>query len=280
MERLGAKKDPPLSTAYAWSRGDMISLGGRYLPAEDGKGTTDTVRLPGGTAVPSKEHDPVAEVAALFGRKDGTELMLHFFWVFSLGKSKTAADADTVGVANDASWSGIEIAHEKIGRLSAHAGDLKELLHSPWDFSAIVGKEHLASQNDIPGLVLIESAGVHQFLYMTDIGACHGFQGRIGIKKCRSNEIDPGVGTLGGEPNGDHEFIVLPIMKSAGSVRIEVLQDLDDGIYFFFQWEPPLRLFFILSRKDPDRKMRFRKRGSRPSVRILRMRSFARERYR
>ena len=101
MERFGVKTYPPLSTAYAWTRGDMQSLSGRYLPAEDSERTSDAIWLSGSTTVSSEQYDPVAKIAALIRRQDSAELMLDLFRILPLRKSETSAYSDTVSITDN-----------------------------------------------------------------------------------------------------------------------------------------------------------------------------------
>ena len=53
-------------------------------------------------------------------------------------------------------------------------------------------------------------------------GGGHGLQGGISFKQGRRNLIDSGIGTLSGEPDGNHQFIILSVVKGAHGVRIPV----------------------------------------------------------
>ena len=68
----------------------------------DRQGTFLAFGLPGGADLPAKQHDPVAEVVALLRREDGPQLPLHLFRLLALGKAQPSADADAVGIADNA----------------------------------------------------------------------------------------------------------------------------------------------------------------------------------
>ena len=51
---------------------------------------------------PPKENDPVTEVTAFLRGQNGSELAFHLFRLLTLGKTQTAADADTVGITDNA----------------------------------------------------------------------------------------------------------------------------------------------------------------------------------
>ena len=88
------------------------------------KRTLAAFRGTGGTGVPPKQNDPVAEIAAFIRGKDGAKLCFHLFRVSSGGKAKTAADADAVGVADHAARCAENITQEQIGSFPPHAGQL------------------------------------------------------------------------------------------------------------------------------------------------------------
>ena len=95
-----------------------------HLAAIGSKGTLSTLGVSGGADLSSKEHDSMAEVAALFRGEDLTELLLHFFWFFSNGKSQPSTDADAVSIANYAARYAINISKDQVGGLSADTGQL------------------------------------------------------------------------------------------------------------------------------------------------------------
>ena len=70
--------------------------------AKLGEGTLCTLGRAGGADVSAKQNDAMAKIAAFLRRQDGPQLLLHLLRVFSLGKTQSAADADAVGVADDA----------------------------------------------------------------------------------------------------------------------------------------------------------------------------------
>ena len=103
----------------------MNLLPGVPFLTEHGKRAALAPGIPGGAAVPAKQDDAVAEIAALFRGQNGTKLLFHLFRFFSMGKPQTAADTDAVGVADDTAGDGIEIAQKKVGGLSAYAGQFQ-----------------------------------------------------------------------------------------------------------------------------------------------------------
>ena len=80
------------------------------LMAEHGHRTFPTFGVPGGAAVTSEEYDPVTEIAAFIRRKDRPELLLYLFRLLAFGKAQTAADADTVSIADYAARNTVQVA--------------------------------------------------------------------------------------------------------------------------------------------------------------------------
>ena len=80
--------------------------------------------ISGGAAIPAEEDDAVAEIAAFFRRQNGTQLLLHFFRLLSLGKPKALADANAVGIADHTARNTVKITQKQIGGLSAYTGEL------------------------------------------------------------------------------------------------------------------------------------------------------------
>ena len=74
-------------------------------------------------------------------------------------------------------------------------------------------------------------------------GGCrHGFQGGVGGKKPGGHQVDPGIRTLGRQPHGDHQFVILFIMQGAHGFRIPGFQNIQNSLYFFFHEHPSLSL--------------------------------------
>ena len=58
------------------------------------------------------------------------------------------------------------------------------------------------------------------FFNVLHIGICQRFQSRIGLKQCRSYQIDPGIGTLGRKTNSYHQLIIFIILQRTERGRI------------------------------------------------------------
>ena len=108
----------------------------------------------------------MAEVAAFLRGQDLAKLLLHFFRLFTLGKTQPSADADTVGIADYAAGNGIQVAQKQICGFSADTGDPKQFLHSAGNLSTVVAQQHLAAKDDIPSLMLVESAGTDMIFHI------------------------------------------------------------------------------------------------------------------
>lgn len=190
--------------------------------------------IPGGAAVPAKEDDPVAEVRAFLRGEDLAQLLLHFFRLLACTQPQPPADADAMGVADDAARDGIQVAQQQIGGFPPHAGQAQQLLHGAGNFSAVVRQQHLTGEDDIPRLVLVKAAGADVVFHIGDIRRRHGFQGGVGGKESGGHQIHPGVGTLGGEPDGDHQLIVLRVVQGAGRIVVALFENINDGFCLFF----------------------------------------------
>ena len=153
-----------------------------------------------------------------------------------------------MGVADHAARHGIQITQQQIGGFSAHTGNFEKLLHGAGNLSAVVTQQHLAAQNDVPCLVLIETAGVYQFLHMSDISPRHGFQCWVGGEQGRGHQVHPCVGALGGQPHGNHQLVVLIIVQGTQGVWIALLQQFNDGVNFFFHSRISFSFFLLIPR--------------------------------
>ncbi len=135
--------NPPLSIVFR-TRGDY-DLDFIYFCAINCKGTFGAFGISGGADFPTEQDDSVTEIRAFLGRQNGTELALYFFRVLSLGQAQTAADADTVGVANNASGFCIEVSQKKIRSLAPDTRQPEKLIHGSGNLSVVVGQKHLST---------------------------------------------------------------------------------------------------------------------------------------
>ena len=161
-----------MSTAYA-DREGRIPLNLIDLVAMDRQGAGIALGISCGAAIPAKENDAVAEIGAFLRRQDGAQLLFHLFRLFSVRKTQAAADADAVGIADHASGCTVKVTQQQIRRFSTHTGDAEQFLHGTGNLTAVVGKQHLTAQDDIPGLVLVKAAGMNQLLNMRNRSICH-----------------------------------------------------------------------------------------------------------
>lgn len=173
---------------------------------------------------------------------------------FAHGQPQAATDTDAVGVADHAAGHAVNVAQQQIGGLAAHAGEPQQFLHGAGDLSAVVGQEHLAGQHDVPGLVLIKSAGADQLLHPLDGGAGHGLQSGELCEQGRCHLIDPCVGTLGGQPHGDHQLVIFFVVQGALALRVALLQKVDDGLNFFLHNALPFCVFLHYTTPPGKRK--------------------------
>ena len=125
MGFLLGKIIPSLSTIYADGEGLIPLLGGVNFVAIRSKFTVCAFRIAGSTNFPTEQYDSVAKIAAFFRRKNFPQLLLNFFRFFSFGQTKSATDADTVGIADYTPGGIIKITKEKIGGLPANAGNFE-----------------------------------------------------------------------------------------------------------------------------------------------------------
>ena len=71
----------------------------------------------------------------------------------------------------------------------------------------------------------------------------------------RGDEIDPGIGALGGKPHGDHQFVIFAIVQGAQGVGITLLQNVNDFSYFLLHSTPAFSFFAILSYEAENEKI-------------------------
>ena len=132
----------------------------------------------------------------------------------------------------------VDISQQQICCLPPHAGEPQQLLHGSGDLAAKIGQQHLARQNNVPGLVAVKAAGADIILHIGNVCIGHGLQGGVGGKQRRCDLVYPGVGALGGQADGNHQLVVLFIVQRTQSGGVALLQQRNNGGNFLFHGCP------------------------------------------
>lgn len=143
-----------------------------------------------------------------------------------------------MGIAYNAAGYTVQVSQQQICSFASDSGQAQQLFHRTGYFAIIIGKQHLAGQDNIPCLVLVESAGVYVVLNVRNICSCHGLQCGVSCKKRWGYQIYTCVRTLGRQSYGDHQFVVLAVVECAGRVGVTIFQNIYNGIDFFFHFIP------------------------------------------
>ena len=80
-----------------------------------------TLWIAGGASIPTEEDDTMTEIRAFLGRQNGPQLPFCLFRVVALGKTQPGANADAVGITDDAAGYIVQIPQKKIGGFPSHA---------------------------------------------------------------------------------------------------------------------------------------------------------------
>ena len=151
-------------------------------------------------------------------RRDGlAELPLHLHRVLGpVGDAQPPGDADAVGVA-DIGGLAEHVPQNQIGGLSPHAGEGGEFLHGAGNLAAVPLHQLLGAGHDIPGLSVVEAAGVDVFARpRLGSASAKALQRReAGVTAPGVTMIDPRVGALGGQPHGEEQLVILLILQGA-----------------------------------------------------------------
>ena len=139
-------------------------------------------------------------------------------------------------VADDRAGSFVKIAQQQIRSFSANTGKRQERFHRAGNLAAVFFAQQLACQNDVARLVLVKPAGTDIVLDLRDIRIGKGVEGREARKKRGRDFVDALVGTLGRQPHGDHQLIVLFVLQRADWVRVGVFQSGNDTADTFLQF--------------------------------------------
>ena len=182
------------------------------------------------------QHQPVAEIRRLLRRQNRAQLRFDLCRVLALGEPQKVCDADAVRVANDRAGSFVKIAQQQIRSFSANTGKRQERFHRAGNLAAVFFAQQLAGEDDVTCFVLVKPAGTDIVLDLRDICIGKGVEGWEARKKRGRDFVDALVGTLGRQPHGDHQLIVLFVLQRADRVRVGVFQSGNDTADTFLQF--------------------------------------------
>ena len=142
-----------------------------------------------------------------------------------------------------------DVALNEIGRLPPYAGQAQQVLHLTGDLSVVFRKQHLGALHHVPALAPEKAAGVDVLPHLLRIRLGKGLEGWKTPVEGRRHLVHPLVRTLGGEPDGKEQLIVLLILQGAQGVRIALLQCVNDrpDCLFCFHRKHPLVVLYHFS---------------------------------
>ena len=123
-----------------------------------------------------------------------------------------------------------DVAENQIGGFAADPRDFDELRHRARYLAVVVLKQILCGGVDVARLGIAETAGTDDFLDVLRL--CVGKRlesGELAVEILR-DDVDTGVRTLGGQPGGKQQLIILLILQGADGVRIFLFQQ-NDGAF-------------------------------------------------
>ena len=142
-----------------------------------------------------------------------------------------------MGVADVPLFS-VDVPQDQVGGLAAHAGQAQQVLHVVRHPAAELLHQHSAGGHDVPGLGAPEAGGVDDLPHLLLAGGGQGLQGGKLLIEDGGHHVHAGVGTLGGQADGEEELIGLFGIKGEGALRrrVEIFQFLNNGGngFFFF----------------------------------------------
>jgi hypothetical protein len=101
---------------------------------------------------------------------------------------------------------------------------------------------------------------------MGDIGTSHSFQSRISVKEGRSHKIHPGIGALGRQAHGDHQFVIFFVVQCTGGITVALLHNMDNLIDLFCHGDAPFLFFYKYIMKVPYLQEKIRGEHSSPLI--------------
>ena len=138
-----------------------------------------------------------------------------------------------MGIHHHRTGDPVKVSQQQVRRFAPDPRQLQQLFHAVGYFPAVLVQQDNGALDNVPGLGAEKAAGMDQFLYFGDVGFGKGLQRRKAGEERGGNLIHPFIRTLGGEPDGEQQFIILPVIQGTDGFRIFRQQTPDDFIDLF-----------------------------------------------
>jgi hypothetical protein len=141
-----------------------------------------------------------------------------------------------VGVRHHHARDVVHVAEDEVRGLAAYAGEGEQFVHGGGDPAAEVVHQLPGAEHDVPGLGVVKSAGVDVLLHVRDLRLRQGPErGIAGIER-RGDLVDPLIRTLGGQPGGEQQLVILVVVQRTEIRRGRAPERLDDGNNILFRF--------------------------------------------
>jgi len=174
----------------------------------------------------------VTKIIGLLRRDTVAQLHFHLQGILAaVCDAQQPCDTNAMGIT-DITLFAVDVAKDQIGGLAAYTGQTQQILHVIRNFAVEAFQQHLGAGDHILCLGAPKAAGMDILAHLLHIGLSKCLKGRKAGEQGRGNQINPGVGTLGSQTNGEEQFIVLTVIQRALGAGIELFQSGNDFLDF------------------------------------------------
>ena len=178
----------------------------------------------------------MAEIRGVLRRQDFAQGHLDLYRVLQVvHQTQAVGNAYAMGVHNGGAGNVEHVAQNEIGGLAPYAGQGRQLLHGTGQLAVVFLQQDLGAGHNIPGLGVVEAAGVDILLHLFHIRLRKVPEGGEAGKKSGGDLVHPLVGALGGQTHGKKQLIVLSPVQRAVRQRVFLQQQPDNLVYLFLR---------------------------------------------
>ena len=199
------------------------------VPAEVGEAASLTLRPSGDADGAAVVDEAMAELVALFRGDNCAKSLFNFGRLLDvIHESDEIRETDAVGIGDDGGLA-VDITENQIGTLASDAGEREELLHGIRHDVVILLVEYRHAGMDVAGFRFAKAAGADNRFNRFGRGFSKGSNGRKRLQKVNHDDVDSGIGALGGEPHADEKLPGILIIQRTLGGRIFIFEPFDDG---------------------------------------------------
>ncbi len=176
--------------------------------------------LTGPAHLPAVQDHPQAEGPSFGCRDHRVQGQLDLDGILFIGDPQTPNETADMGVDGQ---TGKAEGHrpDDVRCLSAHPGQLHQILPAGRDLATVIGKQGLGHTHEIVGFALVEARRMDEFLQVGKVGSGKRLGVGVAGEQGRGGHVDPGVRALSRQDGGHEQLEGIAVVEFADGLVLQ-----------------------------------------------------------